>query len=546
MLYLSTVICQGCWNVRGSWLACLMTSNGQSSPQSADAPAGLVDALAQVRAALGAARELMAGDAARALSERALMDVQAGATEVKRDSDLLLAAACAEIARRSAPELGSTGLARKQGFPEPTKQIAAATGGSRREADRLIRAGRAMAEAEEQSRREKEAETAGVEVEQAEEPTYPVVAEALSSGRISVDHAAQITRMLDSVSDAATREQLALVERKLVERAPGLSAEQFAPVVMRWRDGLVSRDAEERQKRLVKARYLVIKDETDGAVRISGILDPVTAAPIRAALESVVKATLRSRRDGDPLADDNRLPGQIRADALATFARHMLGCDQAPIAHATTKVIVRMTLDQLKGFDPDGAATVDGVASAVPVSELRQAAVDAEYVPLVLGGDGQKLDVGREKRRFSPAQCVALVERDGGCAMCGAPPSHCEAHHIKWWDKDLGPTDLSNGVMLCVACHHTIHRHTQDRWLIEADNDHVWFTPPASIDPTRQPRLGGRARFGITDQERHQLDAAGAAGAPPPKAQPEPPPEPKPKPEPGPEPEPEILLLSRP
>ncbi|MFW7413772.1 DUF222 domain-containing protein [Demequina sp. SO4-18] len=537
------------WNVRGCWLTWFMTSNGQSSPQSADAPAGLVDALQQARVALGAARELMAG---RALSEKAALAVQAGATDVKREADLVLAAACAEIARLSAPELGSTGLARKQGFSEPTKQIAAATGGSRREADRLIRAGRAMAEAEEQKRREKEAAESDLAAPEAEEPTYPVVAEALGVGRISVDHAAQITRMLDSVSDAASRDQLALAERKLVERAPGLSAEQFAPIVMRWRDGLVEKDAEERQRRLAKGRYLVIKDETDGAVRISGILDPVTAAPIRAALESVVKATLRRRRDGDPLADDNRLPGQIRADALATFARHMLGCDQAPIAHATTKVYVRMTLDQLLENCGDTAVSVDGAAGAMSVSELRQMAVDAEYVPLVLGGDGQKLDVGREKRRFSPAQCVALVERDGGCAMCGAPPSHCEAHHIKWWDRDQGPTDLSNGVMLCVACHHTIHRDKWGTWDINATNEHVWFTPPASIDPTRQPRLGGRARFGITDQEKRELDAA-AAGAPPPEAQPEPAPGPEPEParkqalepepEPEPESEPEILLL---
>ncbi|MFW2513010.1 DUF222 domain-containing protein [Demequina sp. SO4-13] len=490
-----------------------MTSNGQSPLQSADAPAGLVDALERARGALGEARSLMAG---QVLSEQAALAMQACATDVKRDADLLLAAACAQIARLSGPELGSTGLARKQGFPDPAKQIAAATGGSRREAERLIRAGQAMADAQQQKRREDEAKVTGAAAPEPEEPTYPVVAEALATGRISVDHAAQITRMLDSVADAASRDQVALAERRLAERAPGLSAEQFAPIVMRWRDGMVSRDAEERQKRLAKARYLVIKDESDGAVRISGILDPVTAAPIRAALESVVKATLRRRREGDPLADDTRMPGQIRADALATFARHMLGCDQAPIAHATTKVIVRMTLDQLLENCGDTAASVDGAAAAIPVSELRRMAVDAEYVPVVLGGESQKLDVGQEKRRFSPAQCVALLERDGGCAMCGAPPSHCEAHHIKWWDRDGGPTDLSNGVMLCVACHHTIHRDKWGAWDIKASHDQVWFIPPTSVDPARKPRLGGRARYGITDQEKRELDNAGTADTGPP------------------------------
>ncbi|WP_238581581.1 HNH endonuclease signature motif containing protein [Demequina aestuarii] len=104
-----------------------------------------------------------------------------------------------------------------------------------------------------------------------------------------------------------------------------------------------------------------------------------------------------------------------------------------------------MTLEQLVGLDPEGAATVDGAGSAIAVGELRRTAVDAGYLPMVLGGDDEKLNVGREKRLFSPAQCVALLERDGGCAMCGAPPSHCEAHHIEWWDRDGGRTDLAKG-----------------------------------------------------------------------------------------------------
>ncbi|WP_342670847.1 HNH endonuclease, partial [Microbacterium sp. K24] len=41
--------------------------------------------------------------------------------------------------------------------------------------------------------------------------------------------------------------------------------------------------------------------------------------------------------------------------------------------------------------------------------------------------------------------------------MCGLPPGMTKAHHIKWWTRDRGPTDLSNGVLLCETCHHRIH-----------------------------------------------------------------------------------------
>lgn len=79
--------------------------------------------------------------------------------------------------------------------------------------------------------------------------------------------------------------------------------------------------------------------------------------------------------------------------------------------------------------------------------------------------------------------------------MCGLPPEMTKAHHIRWWARDGGKTDLSNGVLLCETCHHLIH---DVEWEIRIDGDgiagRVWFIPPPHIDPRRTPRLGGRAR----------------------------------------------------
>lgn len=119
-------------------------------------------------------------------------------------------------------------------------------------------------------------------------------------------------------------------------------------------------------------------------------------------------------------------------------------------------------------------------------------------IPWVMGSDSEILDGGREKRLFTRAQRLALVERDGGCAMCGLPPEMTRAHHIRWWQRDAGPTDLSNGVLLCETCHHRIH---DNDWEIRIDGTgltaRVWFTPPRYVDPARTPRLGGRTRFDI-------------------------------------------------
>jgi len=68
-----------------------------------------------------------------------------------------------------------------------------------------------------------------------------------------------------------------------------------------------------------------------------------------------------------------------------------------------------------------------------------------------------------------------------------------KAHHIEWWARDLGATDLANGILLCETCHHLVH---DNGWFIRIDGvgirAKVWFLPPPGTGAP--PRLGGRAR----------------------------------------------------
>ena len=142
-----------------------------------------------------------------------------------------------------------------------------------------------------------------------------------------------------------------------------------------------------------------------------------------------------------------------------------------------------------------GVGDIDGTPQPVSVSALRHAAADAEVIPAVLGGLSEILDWGRARRMFTRAQRLALVERDDGCAWCNAPPSWCAAHHIRWWERDAGPTNLANGVLLCTTCHTRIHR---DGWDIQVrEGASVNFIPPATIDPARTPHTRGRPHFTI-------------------------------------------------
>jgi hypothetical protein len=52
----------------------------------------------------------------------------------------------------------------------------------------------------------------------------------------------------------------------------------------------------------------------------------------------------------------------------------------------------------------------------------------------------------------------AVIVRDRHCRFpgCDRPPSWCDAHHVRHWDKG-GPTALHNLVLLCRRHHRLIH-----------------------------------------------------------------------------------------
>ncbi|MBC7298466.1 MAG: DUF222 domain-containing protein, partial [Demequina sp.] len=250
---------------------------------------------------------------------------------------------------------------------------------------------------------------------------------------------------------------------------------------------------EERERRQYAERFVAFKEDHTGMVTFTGKLDAVTAAPIRTVIEQIVTHELRARRDQDPDARDQRTVGQMRADALFQICRHALGCKETGTSGVRTTIVVRMTERDL-GTD-QGVGRIDGTEQPVSVSQLRRLAGDAGIIPEVLGGDSEVLDLGRTKRMFTRAQRIALLERDGGCAKCHAPPEHCEAHHIQWWDNG-GTTNLANGVMLCTRCHHDVHRQG---WNILVRAGTVNFIPPPTIDPKRRPIPGGLAALDVGD-----------------------------------------------
>ncbi|WP_136706160.1 HNH endonuclease signature motif containing protein [Agromyces sp. H66] len=419
------------------------------------------------------------------MSDAGLVQVTDALAKTRRDIEVLLATVAAEVTKRSGPEFGDVGLAKAHGFHNPARLIAASTGASRADAQRLIAVGTATAQRQ---------TFTGERLPS----RHPHVAAALESGRIGVEAASAITQMLDRASARAVSSKADIVEAALVDLAARVPLDLLNRGVREAEARLDPDGVEPREEHLRMERSLTIREDGHGMLHLHARLDPETAAPIKTAIEALVTDTLRHREPGEPgpapVVDDRRSIPQIQADALAAICRHSLGCEQTLTPLAKTTVVVRLDHDTL--ITGLGHARIDGIDQPISARTARRMSADAELIPAVLGGDSLPLDLGRTARLFTKAQRLALAERDGGCASCGQNITYVDAHHINWWERDTGPTDLTNGVLLCTPCHHMIHR---DGWQIHANPSEIWFTPPPHIDPEQVPRLGGRARFEVRE-----------------------------------------------
>ncbi|MBN2177296.1 MAG: DUF222 domain-containing protein [Demequinaceae bacterium] len=468
------------------------------------------------------------------LPEPDLIQLSSDVARVRRDADVLMAVVAAEIRRRSETVGTGTGLASHYGYRSARDLVAQATGGSLAEARRLMSAGDLLADGESLALANGtslaladgetatggsptgDASTAG-DSSLAESPSPMTrfrsdLALAVREGHIGIDAAALFTDAIAALSPAATQpnlppdithpvsptggsdprhaERTYALFTKALTKATGLPLYQVRKLVWQaqaFSDPDAWRQREEHQH---DSHLLTIKDDTDGMVTLTARLTPLAAAPVRAVLDAGVRSAIHARRDNPDT--DPRSPWQMRADILTDLCRHALDCDHATSGVKTT-VVVRMTLADLESGL--GLGEIDGMPQPVSVGALRQAAADAQIIPAVLGEASDILDWGRSRRLFTPTQRLALVERDGGCAWCNSPPTWCEAHHIRWWERDAGPTDLANAVLMCARCHHRIHR---DGWNIEIHDHVVHFIPPATIDPTQTPHLGGRTRYELS------------------------------------------------
>ncbi|WP_062528953.1 HNH endonuclease [Demequina rhizosphaerae] len=452
---------------------------------------------ARLETSVEAARGLDGADP-REMTRDALLDGEAAAAAVMAAAKVVYAAFAAEISLRSTG--GAIGLARQEGFSTAERMIGSRAGVSPAEARRLVEAGLAMLPPEPNpdpgpdpdpqpngtpdpspaDPDEGSGEGSDDDEDLDDAPLSPV-GEALRAGLIGPEAASLIVQTLEGMDDAAA----AVIEERLVKKAFRLDIPDLRRACQRERESYDHQRFLEDERRRREARHLLVRQDADGMVTLTGRFDAATALPIVAWLDAQVKDSFQRRRDRE--LDDHRTAGQIRADVLADLAQHGLDCSSMTTGVKTT-VVVHVDLEDLRRGS--GLVDTEHLSTRLSIESLRAMLADAGVIPAVMGGPSVPLDLGRRERLFTRYQKLALARRDGGCAWCRRPPAWCDAHHILDWSKG-GRTDLSNGVLLCRSCHVQLHA---TGWEIVVKDGQVWFIPPPEVDPSREPRIGGSAR----------------------------------------------------
>jgi hypothetical protein len=146
--------------------------------------------------------------------------------------------------------------------------------------------------------------------------------------------------------------------------------------------------------------------------------------------------------------------GQIGAQALGNL---VTGGHQAVRA---IEAEIRLHIDAtslLDGINGQSVCELDD-GTPLPPAGVRRLLCNGRVVPIIVGADGEPLNVGRQQRLANRSQRRALRVMYRTCAFhgCDVTFNRCEIHHIHEWELG-GPTDLRNLVPLCSRHHHVVH-----------------------------------------------------------------------------------------
>jgi hypothetical protein len=282
-------------------------------------------------------------------------------------------------------------------------------------------------------------------------------------GEISTGHAAVIGRTVDEVGSDAAR----AAEPVLLDAAEHMHPGHVWLVGQRVRHSVDPEGALAAANTAYARRRLNLVTNMDGALELAGLLDAEGGALLRTAIDALTR----------PVAGDDRVTSQRRADALVELARRQLDAASLPASggqrpHLT--VTIPASVLHARGDSPP--AELEWAGPIVDEAALRLSC-DAVRTIVTVDEEGRPVGVSRATRTIPPSLRRALVVRDRGCRFpgCDRPPPWTDVHHPLHWAHG-GKTELPNLVLLCRPHHRMVH---EEGWSIQLTSEgEVVCAPP--------------------------------------------------------------------
>lgn len=466
----------------------------------------LTDAAARISERLTADEPAMTG-----LSDDDLLALLTDATEARKALELVVAGASAEVSRRSARDLGYSGLAQRKGLRTATALVQQITGLGRTDVTRAVQAGEELAPAPVLDAPDAHSRGADAAAPTAAPSWLDRLRDALASGVVSQ---AQFHAIRTGLGEPPTERYPDLDPGFLPEawgRAVALLlAEAATRTVEDLRDqARIARDRLDPigvtlrfEERFAARSFRRWTDET-GQHHARIAFDDDAAAWV----DSILRAALRPRRGprfvGADAAEkthaadaDERSNEQLQYDTIIAILRTGANADPTQaFGDRQPGVRVLLEADAIDTAGDRGGMRVTGVGhlqdggQALPPGIVEKYLCDAGALPVIRDEHYQPLDLGREARLFNGKQRIAIATRDGGCIWptCDRPPAECEYHHCDHWWEDHGRTDVADGVPLCRNCHMRLHNQG---WRITRERDPITGADTYWLHPPPDPNTG--------------------------------------------------------
>ena len=292
----------------------------------------------------------------------------------------------------------------------------------------------------------------------------PALAAAAAAGAVTSEAVSTIAPVASAENLARAHEQgvdMSAVDAALTRVAATQAHSELRQVVGHY---LARLDPDGTEPDPTEQRFFITARDSQGMVTGRFALDAIGGEKLLAAVESILQA---SRPAGD-----TRTRSQQQADALVQLCDNALASGSLPILRGH-KPHVGVLIDHQDLMDTTTGAGAGrtGFGGVISAAKARWLSCDGNVTRIVIGPEGQPLDLGQTTRLFPPHLRRALEVRDRHCvfAGCDAPSHWCDAHHVIHW-IDGGDTDLDNGALLCERHHTKVHhgfrisRQPDGRW----------------------------------------------------------------------------------